>query len=336
MLESPLIDPDHIEHRVDDIRYILVAQARVEGQAQHARVVVNRDRKAIGKQLILVTIVGVQMYRNEMNRRRDVSLRQLFDELIPTYRQPSRIQPEHVQVPRVLHFTALDWNFQRITFGESSCVRLHDLATSTLECVQLSQLAEAERGGDVRHVVLESGAQHFVAPAPTLGVAAPGIATHAVEADDTRLVEKVAVSGEHSSFAGRQILCRVEAERDRVRTRADVNTFVLRGKRVRCVLDQDEVVPPRDLSQVVELGRVTGVVHGDDRSGASAHRFLHECGVDVERVGLDVDHDGSGAYVLDDVHRCGEGHGCGYHFMAGSNARGHERRVKAGGAGVEG
>ena len=156
-----------------------------------------------------------------------------------------------------------------------------------------------------------------------------------MKADDPRLVDEIAFAGQHSAFTGREILGRVKAERNRIWPRADVHALVFRRQSVRCVLDEDEVVPPRDLSQVVELGRVAGVVHGDDRSGASAHRFLHECGVDVERVGLDVDHDGSSAYVLDDVHRCRERHRSRNHFIACTHSGCDQCRVQSGSAGIE-
>ena len=159
-------------------------------------------------------------------------------------------------MPGVLDFFALHGNFQRIALGECLHVGVHNLATAALKAIQLVQLAQADGGGNVRHVVLEARSEDLVAPTPALRVAPPGIATHPVQADDPRFLDELAVSGEHPAFTGREILGRVKAERDGIWSRADVHALVFRRQPVRGILDERKVVLPRDFPEPLELGRM--------------------------------------------------------------------------------
>ena len=83
----------------------------------------------------------MQMDRNEMNRRRDVALRHLFDELVASNCQALRVESQHIQMPGVLYFRALDWDFQCVTFGERLHIRIDDFSPALLKTIQLPQLA---------------------------------------------------------------------------------------------------------------------------------------------------------------------------------------------------
>src|SRR3989442_11754149 len=82
----------------------------------------------------------------------------------------------------------------------------HHFAAAPLEPLQLAQLAQAQRGLDVGHVVLEARQQHLVEPAAPLVVTLPGVAAHPVEADDPRAGEEIRIAREHSTLGRREVL----------------------------------------------------------------------------------------------------------------------------------
>src|SRR5207237_2201748 len=87
---------------------------------------------------------------------------------------------------------------------------------------------------------------YCVAPSASLIVVLPCTPAHAVERHDAGLLQEFGGGGQHSAFGGRQVLCGVEAERHRIRPRADRLAAKARRERVRRVLDEREVMGARD------------------------------------------------------------------------------------------
>ncbi len=92
---------------------------------------------------------------------------------------------------------------------------------------------------------------------------------------------------------------------------------------------------PSQRAQCVEVGRVTGVVHGQDRAGARRDRCRDLVRVDVERVRLDVHQYGSRADVLDHVYGRRERHWRRDDLVARADPQCFERGVQGCRAGIE-
>ena len=108
---------------------------------------------------------------------------------------------------------------------------------------------------------------------------------------------------------------------------------------VRRVLDQAEPAGTGEPAEPVHVARDATVVHGDDRPGALGQGCLDRVGVDVQRVGRDVDEDRARAGAHEGVRRRHVGEGrhndlvcgpqvaeeCGH--LEGGGARGREEDV---------
>src|SRR6185503_6036241 len=101
----------------------------------------------------------------------------------------------------------------------------------------------------------------------------------------------VSVAGGHrATLAIRaQVLAWVKAEAAHVANAADAPPLVLGAMRLRGILDQYQVVPPRDRQNRVHIGRAAIQVHRQDRLGTRRDRGLDLGWVDCERLGVDVD-----------------------------------------------
>src|SRR6266568_8390262 len=78
------------------------------------------------------------------------------------------------------------------------------------------ELAQADRGLDVWHVVLEAGQDYVVTPRSLGRVALERVAAHPVQAPNPRLVNHLGRACQHPSLAGREVLRGVEGEGDEV------------------------------------------------------------------------------------------------------------------------
>ena len=234
----------------------------------------------------------------------------------------------------MLHLGASRRQLERVFGRERRVVHPDHRPAALLEAGELAQLPQSQRGLDVGHVVLEAGHHDVVVPVSALVVALPGITAHAVQAHDAGAIEKRGLAREHPALGGREVLGRVEAEGHGVGAGADETAPVAGRHGVRGVLDHREPMRRRQLTDAVEVGRVAGVVHGENGAGARRDRRGDERGIDVQGVRLHVHQDGPGAHVLDHVDGGRERRGRRDHLVARTDAQGHQRGVQARGARV--
>src|SRR5438034_5530107 len=175
---------------------------RSERQAQQATIVLVRDGESVRCVTVLVTVVGVQVNRDEVHRRADVAGGEFLDEAIAPDAQRLPPQPEDVQVPSGLHVRPGDRWLEGFLPREHRGVARDHLAPPPLEGVLLPQLPQPDGGLNVGHIVLEAGEQDLVAPAAALIVALPRVPAPAVEAEHARPPEKLGIAGEHAAFRG--------------------------------------------------------------------------------------------------------------------------------------
>jgi hypothetical protein len=127
---------------------------------------------------------------------------------------------------------------------------------------------------------------------------------------------------------------RVGAERERasIADRPERASADARSKRMRRILDHEEVMAMRQREQRIERSRPPAQVHGDDRTRAGCEHAFHRVGVEPERHGLDVGQDRRGAREPDRVRRRRErdvGHD---DLVAGPQPKRGQREEERGGA----
>src|SRR5437588_347569 len=132
-----------------------------------------------------------------------------------------------------------------------------DFAPAGEDLLELLQLANPKRGGDVVQAVVEAEAA-VLEPAR-------GLEPSLVAERDEQLVLGLRVGRDRAALAGRDLLVRIEGEDSRVPVRAEPPALVHSPECLARVLDEREAVPVADRAQLVELARVAEDIDGDDR-----------------------------------------------------------------------
>ena len=130
------------------------------------------------------------------------------------------------------------------------------------------------------------------------------------------------------ALAGGDVLRRVEREARRVRDRADLAAAVARLDRVRRVLDHRDA----ELEQRVEVGRLAGEVHRQDRLRPRPDELAHVLRVDVQVALAHVGEDRRRAAWTITFAVAGHVIGRRDHLVAGPDAEREQREVQRGGA----
>ena len=140
------------------------------------------------------------------------------------------------------------------------------------------------------------------------------------------------VEGDGAPLDRRHVLVGVEAvdREDGARVGADAAAGVARPHRVGGVLDDREAVLLRDLPDPLHPARQAAVVDRDDRLRPRRDPLLDPLGVEVHRVGLDVDEDRDGPSEDDVRDRADERVRGRDHLVARADAEGSERHLEAG------
>ena len=89
----------------------------------------------------------------------------------------------------------------------------------------------------------------------------------------------------------------MEAERREIGDRAHAPAAVLGAEGMRRVLDEAQAALARERAEPVEVGRLAGIVHGDEGARARRHPLRDIRGIDVQRVGAHVGEDRRAAVI---------------------------------------
>ena len=201
--------------------------------------------------------------------------------------------------------------------------------------IQAPELGQAEGAGDVGEAVIEPQFRHLVIPLP-LGLPLPRVTVDSVVAKKFQAAGQGGiVRGHGATFAGRQVLHRMEAEDGHVADAADGPPPVLRPQSMAAILDDDEPMASRKLHQGVQISGMPGVVHGQEGSRPGRDAAGGFAGVDVEGVGKNVGEEGRRSLVEQAIGRGAEGDRGGDRLIPGPQARGENRRVERRRAGSE-
>ena len=145
------------------------------------------------------------------------------------------------------------------------------------------------------------------------------------------------IGHDHSAFAtGAQVFGRVKAEAAKVTNGANPAAFVFGAMRLRCILNDDQMVAPRNFKYRVQIRRLPVKMNrqnGFCALGDDAFDLGH-----VHRVGARVNvHEYRARARINDGRNSGnEGERDRDDLIASTNARGQERQMQGAGPGIHG
>ncbi len=281
-----------------------------------------------------------------MHGRADALFGQLFDAPVPVDGRP-RPDDHWEQVPGlVLDRLAADRQIKMGHAGQGGEIAPGAAQPPFLELRGPLELGQAEGGVDVGHVVLEAGGDDIVFPAGLRrSVAVPDRAVDAVEPHRPGPGgERGVVRRQHAAFAGGDGLVGVEAEAGRVAEAADHPAGAPGREGVGRVLDDADAVTAADLEDPrpaagrLHRGRLPAKVNDHQRFDVRvpADGRLDDLGRQQAGPVLDIQEDGVGAEIANDLGRGGEGHGRDKDPVAGLDPGGLEGQMEGRRAGVDG
>ena len=218
---------------------------------------------------------------------------------------------------------------------ERRVVSLHNVPTTGLHAIETPKLLQSQCRLQIRHVVFESWLHDVVSPFATGRVPTPGFAIHSMQAEDASPLEKLSRSCQHSSFTRCQILCRIEAERGKVRASADGLAIERGTNGVRRIFNQMQAVLIADGSQGVQFNRVTRIVDCDNSFGLRSDSLLDGVRLKIQCIGFYVHKDWRGSDVFNHIDRSRKCHGRCDHFVARADIEDLESDMQSSGAGVQ-
>src|SRR5262245_26114225 len=153
------------------------------------------------------------MQRSPMHGTAYAGLRQLLDEFITVDRQSRQSEPDRKQVPGMDPITIPYGKLDLFHPGERVPVGGGYSFAIASHLLGARQLMNADGGGDVRHVVLESGRDDPVIPASAPRIPVPRVAGKPVQRHQFHPLGQEGVIGDrHAAFAGSYGFVRIEGE----------------------------------------------------------------------------------------------------------------------------
>ena len=148
--------------------------------------------------------------------------------------------------------------------------------------------------------------------------------------------DPIVVGRDHSAVAERaEVLRRVEAERRGVAEAARPPSLVSRAVGLRGILDHQQVVPPRDRQDGVEVDRQAVEMDRHDGARSRIDRCRESIGVDGVGGRIHVDEDRPGAGRGNGQDRRDEAVGRGDDFVARAHAEDTQRQLDRGKTGAD-
>jgi len=213
--------------------------------------------------------------------------------------------------------------------GKMLAQQSDDLAPALVVGGQFPELLNSQRCPDLVDAIVVSQRDHIV------GVGMPGVAIigqggHAVRAQQLDFCSNlVGIGRQHPAFSRCQVFIGEEGKAADIPPGAERFALQARPRAVGGILDDVQVVSPRDLEDGGHIAGIAGVVHDDDGFGARGDAGGDGCRGDGEVVGTsDVGEDHTGAGVEDGVGRRDEGERWDDNLVAWANAEGYAGQVQ--------
>ena len=268
----------------------------------------------------------------------DVAFVKLNNELIAINGKQLRNDTENVKVPAMRGELRNKRRLDSVDLSELLLIAGGNRQTARLHLFHAGKLDKAERGLNVKHVVLIAGFHNVIFPAAALGVAVPGVVAHSLADEDAgALRDIIAIGDEHTAVAGSQIFRGIEAVGGgAAQLVADQTAFVAAPQRMGGVLGYIEVVLVRQFINAVQIADLAAVMHRDDSFCAGGNLLRDLLRIDAAGAIVDVGKDGLCAAVQNGACGGSERHRRGDHFVAGADVLREQGDMQGGGAGVHG
>lgn len=117
-MDLPTKLPNYVQHRLDDVLYVAVAETGMKGKANAPEVVFVGNRKIFRTVPVLLAVVRVEMDRDEMHGSPDIAPFELLDKARSIDRQGGKVESENVEMPRVFYVRSLHGHDELFTFGK--------------------------------------------------------------------------------------------------------------------------------------------------------------------------------------------------------------------------
>src|SRR5258708_6436883 len=190
------------------------------------------------------------------------------------------------------------------------------------------QLFDAESAIQLRDAIVVA---ELLVLEPLAGRASPLIPELPGPHRDVRVVRD-----DDAAFTGRDLLVRIEAEDTRISERAHLAALVFRAERFASVFDHEEPMAVGDLLDLGERRGTAKGMHHDDGARAGCNCLLDPGGIEIQRLGIDIDEDPRRSLL---TRRAGDGHErerWDDDLVAARDAESADAEVKAAGSRVDG
>jgi hypothetical protein len=125
----------------------------------------------------------------------------------------------------------------------------------------------------------------------------------------------IVIGHEHPAFGGGYRLGGVERERSEVTNCSRIYPFVLARQRMRRILYNANMMPPRDLHQVIHFRRMAAEVYRDDGTSPRGYGVFHGGWIQTQSVRIDIDENRHSAAETCYFGGGGEGESWDDHFV---------------------
>ena len=299
MGEVPILEVDGRRLTQSAAILLFLAERGEHGQADRL-VVVAFGLREVASRKPRAPVVGLQVHRDVVHVDADA----LATQRIEYGPAPLRIDTDHVEVKRRVRVRSLQGLDQRKVL-QGRVVALRQLMPTLHVTMQPRQLAQAQRGVQFGHAVVEAEIDLFVVPRPIRrAFHRCRLARDAVAAQQRHAFSELAVVRQrHAAFGAGDDLHRVEAEHDDVAVArvTDRPALITAADGMRCILDDAKAVLPREPVDRLHLATLPGKVdrHDDLRQPTFAagglqllrerlHRHVVRPCIDVDRSAYEL------------------------------------------------
>src|SRR5437762_4309941 len=277
-LSVGLPGPGEASDRLEDPIDILRTDPRMNGEFEEPRDEVLRDGTATADPEVLEGLLLVQGHRVRWPAA-DAFLVQDPDDLVAGDWK-GVLATDDVLVVGMDHPVAFGRGREAFDFLESFRQGPGVRPTLLHPAVELPQLYEADRRGDLGHAVVVAEESMLI------------LRHLPVVPEQTRFVrDRVVVRDDHAALAGRHILGRVEREAGRVAEVARLLAVVFRAVGLGRVLDHREGLTPSGIEDRVHLRRLAVQMDRHDRGGLARDPNREPRGIHVVGISYHIDED---------------------------------------------
>src|SRR5580704_12121472 len=198
------------------------------------------------------------------------------------------------------------------------------------------KLRQCQRRRHIRHVVLETRIDYFVA-AGTANKTTPGSGGHAVQREHLYALMQLAITrDDHSPVTGGNVFGGIKAETAGVAHQAGGTLLIGCLDGVGAIFNYAKPVPPGDTEDGIHVAAAATHVNYENRLGTRSDSFFDERGIDVEGAPVAIHQHRLRSGMHDGVYGGAESHGGSDDFITRTNPASQQGKMDGGGTAADG